>query len=330
MMLDMKRTFDEVVEAHAEPDAGRVDPRRTRSTNPCPPAFAGTQEYMAMEKLGQLASEAERDGTWDLIVVDTPPSRSALDFLDAPERLGSFLDGRFIRILVAPAKAGGRAYLRAVSAGLRGGHAVLDRIVGAAAPARTSRPSSRRSTRCSAASASGPSDLRAAAGPGDRVPRRGGARAGRAARGLRTSSSGSPPSACRWPGWCSTGCTGRAARRADRGAGAGGRRAAGADRRTTLRPGSCGCTPSRDRVAHGAAPALAALHRGAPAGAGAWRCRRGPRTCTTSTACGGSARRSRRAEPDRAQVVRRELAVRGRRACARTRRGRSRAAGATT
>ena len=53
-----------------------------------------------MEKLGQLRAE-ER---WDLIVVDTPPSRSALDFLDAPKRLGSFLDGRFIRILMAPAR----------------------------------------------------------------------------------------------------------------------------------------------------------------------------------------------------------------------------------
>jgi anion-transporting ArsA/GET3 family ATPase len=98
MMLDMKRTFDEVVESHA-------DPARAQQilTNPFYQAlsssFAGTQEYMAMEKLGQLRVRAEAEGTWDLIVVDTPPSRSALDFLDAPARLGSFLDGRFIRIL---------------------------------------------------------------------------------------------------------------------------------------------------------------------------------------------------------------------------------------
>ena len=57
-----------------------------------------------MEKLGQIHADAQRDGTYDLIVVDTPPSRSALDFLDAPERLSSFLDGRFIRLLLAPAK----------------------------------------------------------------------------------------------------------------------------------------------------------------------------------------------------------------------------------
>jgi anion-transporting ArsA/GET3 family ATPase len=64
--------------------------------------FSGTQEYMAMEKLGQLRSTDE----WDLIVVDTPPSRSALDFLDAPARLSRFLDGRMLRMLLAPSRAG--------------------------------------------------------------------------------------------------------------------------------------------------------------------------------------------------------------------------------
>jgi anion-transporting ArsA/GET3 family ATPase len=59
---------------------------------------------MAMEKLGQIHAQAQQDGSYDLIVVDTPPSRSALDFLDAPERLSSFLDGRFIRLLLAPAR----------------------------------------------------------------------------------------------------------------------------------------------------------------------------------------------------------------------------------
>src|SRR5690348_13603346 len=63
---------------------------------------------MAMEKFGQLDQDARRTGRWDLIVVDTPPSRSALDFLDAPERLSSFLDGRFIRLLTAPARGPAR------------------------------------------------------------------------------------------------------------------------------------------------------------------------------------------------------------------------------
>src|SRR5215470_5700713 len=106
MMLDMKRTFDEIVEAHADPDRAAqilANPFYQSLSS----SFAGTQEYMAMEKLGQL----RRADEWDLIVVDTPPSRSALDFLDAPQRLGRFLDGRLLRLLVAPAKLGGRTGL---------------------------------------------------------------------------------------------------------------------------------------------------------------------------------------------------------------------------
>lgn len=103
MMLDMKSTFDEVIEAHASPEkAAEI------LSNPfyvaLSSSFAGTQEYMAMEKLGQLHAQ----NTWDLIVVDTPPSRSALDFLDAPERLSTLLDGRFIKLLLAPAKGPAR------------------------------------------------------------------------------------------------------------------------------------------------------------------------------------------------------------------------------
>jgi anion-transporting ArsA/GET3 family ATPase len=86
---------------------------------------------MAMEKLGQLYRQSQAEGTWDLIVVDTPPSRSALDFLDAPKRLGTFLDGRLIRILAAPARAGGRAYVRLLSAGLGVFSNVLTKIIGA-------------------------------------------------------------------------------------------------------------------------------------------------------------------------------------------------------
>ncbi|GAB7003543.1 ArsA family ATPase [Nocardioides sp. AN3] len=99
MMLDMKRTFDEVVLAQASPEKAQQileNPFYIALSS----SFAGTQEYMAMEKLGQL----HREQTYDLIVVDTPPSRSALDFLDAPDRLSSFLDGRFIRLMLAPAR----------------------------------------------------------------------------------------------------------------------------------------------------------------------------------------------------------------------------------
>jgi anion-transporting ArsA/GET3 family ATPase len=128
MMLDMKRTFDEIVLTHADPErAAQI------LSNPfyvsLSSSFAGTQEYMAMEKLGQLKAEK----AWDLIVVDTPPSRSALDFLDAPQRLGRFLDGRMIRMLLAPAKAGGRGMMKVFTVGLNIFTSVLTRILGAQA-----------------------------------------------------------------------------------------------------------------------------------------------------------------------------------------------------
>ena len=132
MMLDMKRTFDQVVESHSTPDKAEqilANPFYQSLSS----TFAGTQEYMAMERLGQLHAESEAagpDAKWDLIVVDTPPSRSALDFLDAPARLGSFLDGRFIRILTAPVKSGGRAYLRVLGAGLGVMTGILTKILG--------------------------------------------------------------------------------------------------------------------------------------------------------------------------------------------------------
>jgi anion-transporting ArsA/GET3 family ATPase len=89
--------------------------------------FAGTQEYMAMEKLGQLRAQDE----WDLIIVDTPPSRSALDFLDAPSRLGRFLDGRMLRLLAAPARTGGRSVFSLVTASFGLFSKLMDKILGA-------------------------------------------------------------------------------------------------------------------------------------------------------------------------------------------------------
>lgn len=125
MMLDMKRTFDEIVEAHADGERARAI-----LSNPfyqsLSAGFAGTQEYMAMEKLGQLRARDE----WDLIVVDTPPSRSALDFLDAPKRLGSFLDGKFIRLLMAPAKMGGRAGMKFLNVGMSMMTGTLGKLLG--------------------------------------------------------------------------------------------------------------------------------------------------------------------------------------------------------
>ncbi len=122
MMLDTRRTFDEMVAAHSTPERAAqilANPfYRTISSS-----FSGTQEYMAMEKLGQLAAT----GKYELIVVDTPPSRSALDFLDAPQRLTSFLDGRMIRLLATPSRgimklvgAGFTLFARAVTAVIGG------------------------------------------------------------------------------------------------------------------------------------------------------------------------------------------------------------------
>ncbi|WP_034268484.1 ArsA family ATPase [Haloechinothrix halophila] len=125
MMLDMRRTFDDMIIAHSEP--GRAEELlaspfyQTVSTS-----FSGTQEYMAMEKLGQLVA----DGEWDLIIVDTPPSRSALDFLDAPKRLSSALDSRLIKLLTSPARAGGWGVRKAFTAGLAMATKAISTVIG--------------------------------------------------------------------------------------------------------------------------------------------------------------------------------------------------------
>jgi anion-transporting ArsA/GET3 family ATPase len=125
MMLDMKRTFDDIVVAHSAPDRAQQileNPFYQALSS----SFAGTQEYMAMEKLGQLRATDR----WDLIIVDTPPSRSALDFLDAPNRMGRFLDGTMIRLLTAPARAGGRMGMRVVGAGFSVFSRIISKILG--------------------------------------------------------------------------------------------------------------------------------------------------------------------------------------------------------
>ncbi|HEV7727756.1 MAG TPA: ArsA family ATPase [Modestobacter sp.] len=125
MMLDMKRTFDDVVTAHSTPERAEqimANPFYQALSS----SFAGTQEYMAMEKLGQLRASQR----WDLVVVDTPPSRSALDFLDAPNRMSRFLDGTMIRLLTAPARAGGRAGVRLVGAGFMIFSRIISKILG--------------------------------------------------------------------------------------------------------------------------------------------------------------------------------------------------------
>ncbi len=98
MMLDMKRTFDEVIERHADDPARAERIKSNRFYQQISDTLAGTQEYMAMEKLFDL----HNTGHYDCIVVDTPPTRNALDFLDAPRRLTDFLDGKFLKMFLSP------------------------------------------------------------------------------------------------------------------------------------------------------------------------------------------------------------------------------------
>jgi anion-transporting ArsA/GET3 family ATPase len=107
MMLDMRRTFDELIERYArdEEQADRI--LGNRFYQRVSSTLAGTHEYMAMEKLYELHSS----GRYELLVVDTPPTRSALDFLDAPAHLNELLDARVLRLLIGPAQRVGRGYL---------------------------------------------------------------------------------------------------------------------------------------------------------------------------------------------------------------------------
>jgi anion-transporting ArsA/GET3 family ATPase len=104
LMLDAKRTFDELIE-HLAPDARtRDEVLSNRIYSQLSNAVAGSQEFTAIAKLYDL--DASRD--FDLLVLDTPPSRNALDFLDAPERLTGFFQGRAIKVFLRPAGFGGR------------------------------------------------------------------------------------------------------------------------------------------------------------------------------------------------------------------------------
>ena len=108
LMLDMKRTFDDLVTRFAESETVRQRILGNRIYQHVSDALAGSAEYSAMEKVFELS---ERDDL-DLVVVDTPPSQHALDFLDAPRRLLEFLDSRLVQMLLHPAFAAGRFGVR--------------------------------------------------------------------------------------------------------------------------------------------------------------------------------------------------------------------------
>lgn len=122
MMLDPKRTFDGVVETYAPDERTRDAVLSNRIYRQLSSAVAGSQEYMAMERLYEL----HESGEFELVVLDTPPARNALDFLDAPERLLRFIDSRSLRMFLSP----GRAGLRVFGAGAGVALSALERVTG--------------------------------------------------------------------------------------------------------------------------------------------------------------------------------------------------------
>jgi anion-transporting ArsA/GET3 family ATPase len=104
MMLDAKRTFDQLIEHLAPDERTRDEVFANRIYQQLSSAVAGSQEFTAIAKLYEL----DRDGNYDVLVLDTPPSRNALDFLDAPGRLTGFFQGRAIRVFMRPAGLSGR------------------------------------------------------------------------------------------------------------------------------------------------------------------------------------------------------------------------------
>jgi anion-transporting ArsA/GET3 family ATPase len=111
MMLDAKRTFDELIERLAPDERTRDEVLGNRIYQQLSGAVAGSQEFTAVAKLFDL----HRSGRFDVLVLDTPPSRNALDFLDAPDRLTSFFEGRALRVFLAPSGLAARVVGRGTS-----------------------------------------------------------------------------------------------------------------------------------------------------------------------------------------------------------------------
>ena len=122
VMLDAKGTFDDLVGRYSESPEQAERILQNRLYRNLTSALSGTQEYMAMEKLYELHEE----GGFDLVVVDTPPTRHALDFLDAPRRLYSFLENRVFRLLLMPT----RAYMKAMTVAAQALLRTVSRVAG--------------------------------------------------------------------------------------------------------------------------------------------------------------------------------------------------------
>ena len=126
MTLDAKRTFDHMIEEYAPSPDARDRILTNRIYQQLSSAVAGSQEYMAMEKLYEL----HEAGEYDLLVLDTPPSRNALDFIDAPDRVTRFIDSKTLRVFMEGGmKAGGRG-LRALGRGSLVAFKAVERVIG--------------------------------------------------------------------------------------------------------------------------------------------------------------------------------------------------------
>jgi len=127
MMLDTKTTFDELVIRYARSEQKARKIINNRFYQAISGALSGTHEYMAMEKLYELSME----GNYDLIVIDTPPTRNALDFLDAPKRMTSFLEGKLLKWFLLPAIGGGKGLFKIANFAAVSFLKVVQKIVGA-------------------------------------------------------------------------------------------------------------------------------------------------------------------------------------------------------
>ena len=288
MMLDMKRTFDEVVESPGEPGEGAGRSSPTPSTSRCRAPSPAPRSTWRWRSSASCAQDARPAGRWDLIVVDTPPARSALDFLDAPERLSGFLDGRFIRLLLAPAKGPARL----MTAGVGAVTNTMAKIVGAQVlkdlqmfvaafdtlfggfrnrAQQTYEMLQTQETAFLVVAAPEPDALREAAYFVERLDAEHMPLAGLVVNRATLRSTGSR----RAGGGRGRGAArGRPARRASRHGATAGLLRLHADRMRRVGAASSGCVG-------GSRPPTRTCRR--------WSCRRCPPTCTTSTGCGGSA-----------------------------------------
>lgn len=127
LQLDPQATFDRLVAREAPDEAAREKILRNRIYRHLSTAVAGAQEFMAVERLHELVDSGE----YDAVVLDTPPARNALDFLDAPERMTRFVEGRGLRLLLGPRGGVGRSGWRALQAGGHMVMSVVERLTGA-------------------------------------------------------------------------------------------------------------------------------------------------------------------------------------------------------